>query len=86
MKEYTVILVKEGLLGSLLLGESKVDPLKFSRTLNEYAAQGWEVRTMEKDIRRKWLFFSMETYVVILEREVMQREPVERMYPSEGPR
>ena len=84
MKEYTVILVKEGLLGSLLLGQSKVDPVKFTRILNQHASQGWEVKTMEKDLRRKWLLFRIETYVVILERAVPEREPVERMYPSQG--
>lgn len=84
MKEYTVILVKEGLIGSLLLGQSKVDPVKFTRILNQHASQGWEVKTMEKDLRRKWLFFKVETYVVILERGVPEKEAMERMYPSEG--
>lgn len=83
MKEYTVILVKEGLLGSLFFGQSKIDPVKFTRVLNQHAAQGWEVKTMEKDLRRKWLFFTVETYVVILEREVPEREPMDRMYPSQ---
>lgn len=80
-----MILVKEGLIGSLLLGQSKVDPVKFTRTLNQHASQGWEVKTMEKDLRRKWLFFKVETYVVILERGVPEREPIERIYPSQGP-
>jgi hypothetical protein len=83
MKEYTVLLVKEGLLGSLIFGQSKVDPVKFAGTLNQYAKQGWEVKTMEKDQRRKWLFFKIETYVVIMERTIPEKEPVERIYPSQ---
>lgn len=83
MKEYTVVLVKEGLLGSILLGQSKVDPVKFAYTLNQYAAQGWEVKTMEKDQRRKWFFFRVETYVVIMEREIPDQEQIDRMYPSQ---
>ncbi len=85
MKEYTVILVKEGLIGSILFGQSKVDPVKFTRTLNHYAAHGWEVKTMEKDLRRNWLLFKVETYVVILERDVVVNEPMDRMYPSQAP-
>ena len=37
------------MLGSLLLGQSKIDPLKFTEFLNKNARAGWEVVTMEKD-------------------------------------
>ncbi|MFH2554887.1 DUF4177 domain-containing protein [Klebsiella aerogenes] len=58
-----------GMLGSLLFGTSKVDPVKFSEFLNKNAREGWRVVTMEKDIRRMMLFFKREAYVVILEKE-----------------
>ncbi len=67
--EYKVVIYQEGMLGSLLLGSSKVDPLRFSEFLNQNALEGWRVQTMEKDIRRMLLFFKREAYVVILERE-----------------
>lgn len=35
------------MLGSLLLGASKVDPVRFTDFLNKNAAQGWRVVTME---------------------------------------
>jgi len=38
--EYKVVIYQEGMLGSLLLGNSKVDPVKFSDFLNENASQG----------------------------------------------
>ncbi|MEB5696275.1 DUF4177 domain-containing protein [Klebsiella aerogenes] len=57
------------MLGSLLFGASKVDPVKFSEFLNKNAKEGWRVVTMEKDIRRMMLFFKREAYVVILEKE-----------------
>ncbi|HBQ7844414.1 TPA: DUF4177 domain-containing protein [Klebsiella aerogenes] len=57
------------MLGSLLFGASKVDPVKFSDFLNKNAKEGWRVVTMEKDIRRMMLFLKRETYVVILEKE-----------------
>ena len=70
MKQYKVVIYQEGMLGSLLLGGSKVNPVKFSEFLNMNAKQGWRVTTMEKDIRRMLLLWKREAYVVILAREV----------------
>ncbi len=69
MTEYKAVIYQEGMLGSLLLGQSKVNPVKFSEFLNVNARAGWEVVTMEKDIRRMLLLFKREGYVVILKRE-----------------
>ncbi|MGR8978475.1 MAG: DUF4177 domain-containing protein [Gammaproteobacteria bacterium] len=69
MKEYKVVIYQEGIFGSLLLGSSKVDPVKFSAFLNLNARQGWRVVTMEKDIRRLLLFWQREAFIVIMERE-----------------
>ena len=67
--EYKVVIYQEGMLGSLLLGSSKVDPVRFTEFLNANAAQGWRVQTMEKDIRRMLLFWKREAFLVILGRE-----------------
>ena len=67
--EYKVVIYQEGMLGSLILGGSKVDPIRFSEFLNVQAQQGWRVQTMEKDIRRMLLFFKREAYVVVMGRE-----------------
>ncbi|AKJ30828.1 DUF4177 domain-containing protein [Caldimonas brevitalea] len=69
MKEYKVTIYQEGMLGSLLLGASKVDPVRFTAFLNKNAKEGWRVITMEKDIRRMLLLWRREAYVVIMERE-----------------
>ncbi|MBD3843435.1 MAG: DUF4177 domain-containing protein [Campylobacterales bacterium] len=69
MLEYKVVIYQEGMLGTLLLGQSKVNPVKFSAFLNANAKDGWEVVTMEKDIRRMLLFWSREGYIVIMKRE-----------------
>jgi hypothetical protein len=69
MKEYKVVVYQEGMLGSLLLGASKVDPERFSEFLNKSAKQGWRVVTMEKDIRRMLLLWTREAYMVVMERE-----------------
>ena len=68
MLEYKVVIYQEGMLGSLLLGQSKVNPVKFSEFLNANAQDGWEVVTMEKDVRRMLLFFKREGYVVVMKR------------------
>ena len=67
--EYKAVIYQEGMLGSLLLGGSKVNPMKFTDFLNVNAADGWRVQTMEKDIRRMLLFWKREAYVVIMSRE-----------------
>ncbi len=69
MAEYKVVMYQEGMLGSLLLGSSKVNPVKFTEFLNENAAEGWRVVTMEKDIRRMLLLWKREAYVVIMEKD-----------------
>ena len=69
MNEYKVVIYREGMLGSLLLGGAKVDPIKFTDFLNSNASEGWKVVTMEKDIRRMLLFWKRESYVVIMTRE-----------------
>jgi hypothetical protein len=66
--EYKVIVYQEGMLGSLLLGASKVNPVRFSEFLNRNAADGWRVVTMEKDNRRMLLFFRREGYIVVMAR------------------
>lgn len=70
MKQYKVGIYREGMLGSLLLGGSKVDPLKFSEFLNKNASEGWRVVTMEKDIRRMLLLWKREAYLVVMEKDV----------------
>ncbi len=67
--EYKVVIYQEGMLGSLLFGSSKVNPIKFTDFLNKNASEGWRVQTMEKDVRRMLLFWKREAYVVILGRE-----------------
>jgi hypothetical protein len=69
MKEYRVVVYREGLMGSIFLGESKVNPVKFSEFLNENAREGWRVVTMEREKRRELFFFSREAFLVVMERE-----------------
>ncbi len=67
--EYKVAIYRESMLGSLVLGGSKVDPVKFSDFLNRNANEGWKVVTMERESRRMLLFFDREAFMVVMERE-----------------
>ena len=69
MTEYKAVIYQEGMFGSLLFGQLKVNPVRFSEFLNNNASDGWEVVTMEKDIRRMLLLWKREGYVVIMKRE-----------------
>lgn len=68
MKEYKAILYKEGILGSIFLGGSKINPERMTDFINLHAKEGWEVVTMEKDIRRTLIFFKREAYVIIMQK------------------
>ena len=68
-REYKVVLYREGLLGNIFLAGSRVNPMKFTKFLNDNAAEGWRVVTMDRESRRELLFFKREAFVVILERE-----------------
>lgn len=46
--EYKVIIYQEGMLGSLLLGGSKVDPVRFTDFLNQNAAQAGGCKQWKK--------------------------------------
>lgn len=68
--EYKVAIYREPLLGSIFLQGSKVNPVKYSEFLNKNAAEGWRVKTMERESRRELIFFSREAFLTILEREI----------------
>lgn len=68
--EYKVAIYRESMLGSLFLGGSKVDPVKFSEFLNMNGAEGWEVKTMERESRRMLLFFEREAFLVVMQRKI----------------
>jgi len=69
MKEYKVVIYREPLLGSIFLGGSKVDPVRYTQFLNTHAKEGWRVITMERESRRELLLFKREAFLTILERD-----------------
>lgn len=68
-KEYKVVIYTEGMLGSIVLGESKINPENLAAFLNQHAEEGYRVVTIEREIRRTALFFDREAMVIVLERD-----------------
>jgi hypothetical protein len=69
MKQYKVVIYREPLLGSLILGGSRVNPEKYSEFLNQHGREGWRVVAVEREIRRELLFFKREAFLTIMEKE-----------------
>lgn len=69
MKEYKVVIYQEGALSSLVFVTANSNADKFSAFLNNIAQEGWRVITMQKDIRRLFLFWQREAYLIVMERD-----------------
>lgn len=69
MKEYKAVVYQESLLGSLILGQSKIDPEKLTKMLNDYAREGWRVVEIIREQRRMLLVSSREAFLIVLERD-----------------
>ena len=75
MKEYKAHIFQEGAIGSLFLGESKVNANRLTKELNILAQDGWKVISMERERRRMMWFFSREAFLLILERDARPQQP-----------
>lgn len=67
-QEYKVIHVVEGGCGTLLLGSSGLPLDKLEATLNEEAANGWQVVFQVLENKRFMLFWQREAVIVTLGR------------------
>jgi hypothetical protein len=68
-KEYKVMQVSEGAIGTIFLGASGMPLDKLEETLNEEAKDGWQLVFQVIESRRFWLFWSRETVILTLGRE-----------------
>lgn len=75
MKEYKAIVYQESMFGSLILGQSKVDPDKLTKMINDHAREGWRVVQMERENRRMLLVASREAFLILLERDKRPAAP-----------
>ena len=66
--EYKVVHIVEGGCGTIFLGSSGLPLKKMEATLNEQAAEGWQVVFQVIEHKRFWLFWSREAVIVTLGR------------------
>lgn len=67
-REYKILTVSEGVIGTLFLGASGLPIEKLEATLNREAAEGWQLVFQVIEHRRLWLFWTRETVVLTLGR------------------
>jgi len=67
-KEYKVMVVAEGAIGTLFLGASGMPLKRLESVLNEEAADGWQLVFQVIEKRRFWLFWSRESVIITLGR------------------
>jgi hypothetical protein len=67
-KEYKVMQVSEGALGTLFLGASGMPLKRLELTLNSEASNGWQLVFQVIEKRRFWLFWSRESVIITLAR------------------
>lgn len=69
MKQYKIITVQEGAMGTLFLGASKLPRQRIEEELNEHAKQGWEFQFMTIEQARFLLFWTRESAIIVLVRQ-----------------
>ena len=65
-------MVTEGVLGTLLLGRSKIRPERVERMLNAMGARGYRNSFQVLEKRRFLLFWQRETLIITFERSLRQ--------------
>ena len=68
-KEFKVEIIKEGALGTILLGSSKLPLKKMESVMNQYGEQGWDVSFQLIERHRMLLFWSREAVIITFSRE-----------------
>ena len=70
MKQYKVEVIKEGVLGTLFLGSSKLPVKKIEEVMNEYGKDGWDVSFQVIEKSRMWLFWEREALIVTFVKDI----------------
>ena len=68
-KEFKVEIIKEGALGTILLGSSKLPLKKMESVMNQYGEQGWDVSFQLIERHRMLLFWSREAVIITFSKD-----------------
>jgi len=64
MKQYKVEIIKEGVLGTLFFGSSKLPLKKMEQVMNDYGKNGWDVSFQIIEKHRLFLFWQREAIII----------------------
>ena len=67
-KEYKVEIIKEGALGTILLGSSKLPLNKMEDVMNKYGENGWDVTFQLIEKHRMLFLWSREAIIITFSR------------------
>ena len=68
-KQYKVEILKEGALGTLFFGSSKLPLDKMEKVMNKYGAEGWSMCFQMIEKKRFLLFWQREAVIITFEYE-----------------
>ncbi|WP_373501077.1 DUF4177 domain-containing protein [Desulfococcus sp.] len=69
-REFKIEIVREGAIGTMILGASKLPVKKMEEVMNRYGAEGWEMNFMVLEQHRMLLFWAREAAVITFSREI----------------
>ena len=67
-KEYKVVHIVEGIIGTLFLGSSGLPLEKMEKELNILARDGWQLVFQVIEKKRLWLFWEREAIIITVGR------------------
>ena len=71
-KEYKVEIIKEGALGTIILGSSKLPLKKMEEVMNKYGENGWDVSFQLIEKHRMLFLWSREAVIITFSRNKQQ--------------
>ena len=71
-KEYKVEIIKEGALGTIILGSSKLPLKKMEEVMNKYGENGWDVTFQLIEKHRMLFLWSREAVIITFSRNKQQ--------------
>ena len=69
-KQFKIEVVKEGALGTLFLGASRLPVDKMEGIMNEYGAKGWGMDFMVIESHRMLLFWTREAAIITFSKTI----------------